>query len=61
MVDNFLGWIEASPTMTETADVVYSHLIYDVLPRLALPTSIQLDNGLSFYRCNISSGLSAPK
>ncbi|XP_059512158.1 uncharacterized protein LOC132211533 [Myotis daubentonii] len=48
MVDTFSGWIEAFPSPSETAEVVSSHLIRDIIPSFGLPTSLQSDNGPAF-------------
>lgn len=39
----FLGWIEAFPTTKETVETVTKILLQDIIPRLGLLQSIQLD------------------
>ncbi|XP_015424820.1 PREDICTED: protein NYNRIN-like [Myotis davidii] len=46
--DSISRWIEAFPSPSETAEVVSSHLIRDIIPRFGLPTSLQSDNGPAF-------------
>jgi hypothetical protein len=37
LVDTFSGWVEAFPTMGESAEVVFTHLIKDIIPRFGIP------------------------
>jgi hypothetical protein len=41
MVDIFSAWVEVFPTKTETADIVSSQLMNNILSRFGLPRSIQ--------------------
>jgi hypothetical protein len=34
LVDTFAGWVEAFPTSGESADIVSTHLINDIIPAL---------------------------
>jgi transposase InsO family protein len=47
-VDTFSGQVEAFPTMGESAEVVSTHLIKDIIPRFGLPQILQSDNGPAF-------------
>nr|XP_012329016.2 uncharacterized protein LOC105731716 [Aotus nancymaae] len=47
-VDTFSGWIEAFPTSRETANMVASILIQEIIPRFGLPATIQSDNSPAF-------------
>uniref|UniRef100_A0A8I5R1R5 Uncharacterized protein n=1 Tax=Papio anubis TaxID=9555 RepID=A0A8I5R1R5_PAPAN len=48
LVDTFSGWIEPYPTTGESASIVASILIEQIIPRFGLPRSIQSDNGPAF-------------
>jgi transposase InsO family protein len=48
LVDIVSGWVEAFPTMGESAEVVSTHLIKDIIPQFGLPQTLQADNGLEF-------------
>ncbi|XP_064226718.1 uncharacterized protein LOC135272290 isoform X3 [Aotus nancymaae] len=48
IVDTFSGWIEAYPAASESAEMVATHLIQDIIPRFGLPATIQSDNGPAF-------------
>ncbi|XP_032475777.1 protein NYNRIN-like [Phocoena sinus] len=47
-IDTFSGWIEAYPTIRETADTVASVLLEHIIPQFGLPGSIRSDNGPAF-------------
>jgi hypothetical protein len=48
LVDTFSGWVEAFLTTGESADVVSTHLINDIIPCFGLPQNLQSDNGPAF-------------
>jgi transposase InsO family protein len=48
LVDTFSGCFEAFPTTSESADIVPTHLINDIIPRFGLPWTLQSDNGPAF-------------
>ena len=48
VVRTFSGWVEAFPTRTERASKVARCLLREIVPRFGFPTSIGLDNGLTF-------------
>jgi transposase InsO family protein len=48
LVDIFSGWVDAFPTMGESADIVSTHLINDIIPCFGLPWTLQSDNGPAF-------------
>jgi transposase InsO family protein len=48
LVDTFSGWVEAFPTTGESADIVSTHLINDIIPCFGLPQTLQSDNGPAF-------------
>jgi hypothetical protein len=54
MVDTFSGWLEVFPTMAETAEVVCSQLMNNILPRFRILISIQPENALVFFS-NVNS------
>jgi transposase InsO family protein len=45
LVDSFSGWVEVFPTTGESADVVSTHLINDIIPHFGLLQTLQSDNG----------------
>jgi hypothetical protein len=45
LVDTFSGWVEAFPTTGESADILSTHLINDIIPCFGLPRTLQSDNG----------------
>ncbi|XP_029450865.1 protein NYNRIN-like [Rhinatrema bivittatum] len=47
-VCTYTGWIEATPTRTETAKEIVSLLLHQILPRYGLPRQINSDNGPAF-------------
>jgi transposase InsO family protein len=48
LVDTFSGWVEAFPTTVQSADIVSTQLINDIIPCFGLPWTLQSDNGPSF-------------
>jgi transposase InsO family protein len=48
LVDTFSGWVEAFPTTGESADIVSTHLINDIIPCIGLPWTLQSDNSPAF-------------
>ena len=47
-VCTFSGWVEAFPTWTERASEVAQCLLWEIVPRSGLSTSIGSDNDLAF-------------
>nr|XP_039335754.1 uncharacterized protein LOC120367937 isoform X2 [Saimiri boliviensis boliviensis] len=45
---SFSAWIEAFPTSRETADMVASLLVQEIIPSFGLPATIRSDNGPAF-------------
>ena len=48
LVDTFSGWVEASPTRTESAQIVAKKLLNELVPRFGIPVGLGSDNGLAF-------------
>lgn len=48
LIDTLSGWIEAYPTIRETADTVATILLQHIIPQFGLLVSIQSDNGPAF-------------
>jgi transposase InsO family protein len=48
LVDTFSGWVEAFPTTVQSADIVSTQLINDIIPCFGLPWTLQSDNGPAF-------------
>lgn len=48
MKDTFPGQVEAFPTVKETANVVSTHFITQIVPLFGLPIFIQLDKEATF-------------
>jgi hypothetical protein len=48
LVDTFSGWVEAFPITGESANILSTHLINDIIPHFGLPQTLQSDNGPAF-------------
>jgi transposase InsO family protein len=57
LVDTFSGWLEAFPTIGESADIVSTHLINDIIPYFGLPQILQSDNGPAFISVSSTLGV----
>jgi transposase InsO family protein len=57
LVDTFSGWVEAFPTTGESADIVSTHLINDIIPYFGLPQILQSDNGPAFISVSSTLGV----
>jgi hypothetical protein len=42
LVDTFSGWVEAFPTTGESADIVSTHLINDIIPHFGFSKVTQI-------------------
>jgi transposase InsO family protein len=44
LADTFSGWVETCPTTGKSADMVFIHLINDIILHFGLPQTLQSDN-----------------